>query len=114
MKLVHHVLRTLGDRTGLTAKERRRFERFEVGSKIKIYLRDESYMGEIVNISPIGAMIKADCPVEFNERITIEHPAAGRVDGEVARIFSGGFAIRYEPSRLSVEFTLTSLRNKAS
>ena len=114
MKFVHHVLRSLGDRTGLTAKERRRFERFEVGSPIKVYVRDETYDGEVVNISPIGAMIKSTCPVEFHERITIEHDAAGRVDGEVARIFSGGFAIRYDPSRLSVEFTLTSLRTKVS
>ena len=71
MKFVHHVLRSLGDRTGLTAKERRRFERFEVGSPVKIYIRNETYSGEVVNVSPIGAMIKSDCPVEFNERITI-------------------------------------------
>lgn len=85
-----------------------------MGSPIKIYLREGTCIGEIVNISPIGAMIKAPCQVAYNESITIEHEAAGRVDGAVARIFPGGFAIKYEPSRLSVEFTLASLREKAS
>jgi PilZ domain len=114
MRFLRHVRRALGDRPGLTAKERRRFERFEVGSNIKIYVRQETCTGEIVNISPIGAMIKAPCQVAYDEPITIEHEAAGRVDGKVARIFPGGFAIKYEPSRLSVEFTLASLRTRAS
>ena len=114
MRFLRNVRRALGDRPGLTAKERRRFERFEVGSAVKIYFRDETCNGEIVNISPIGAMLKAPCSVDFNELVTIEHETAGRVDGEVARVFPGGFAIRYEPSRLSVEFTLAGLREKAS
>jgi hypothetical protein len=114
MRFLRQVRRALGDRPGLTAKERRRFERFEIGSPVKIYLRGETHSGEIVNISPIGAMIKAPCDVAYNETVTIEHEAAGKVDGEVARIFPGGFAIKYEPSRLSVEFTLASLKAKVS
>ncbi|HKJ74410.1 MAG TPA: PilZ domain-containing protein [Alphaproteobacteria bacterium] len=113
MKFLRQVRRAMGDRPGLTAKERRKFERFEVGSPIKIYVREDVGSGEIVNISPIGAMIKSECAVDFNDKVTIEHESAGRVDGEVARIFPGGFAIRYEPSRLSVEFTLASLRGGA-
>jgi hypothetical protein len=114
MRFLRNVRRALGDRPGLTAKERRRFERFEIGSPVKIYVRGESHSGEIVNISPIGAMIKTPCKVEYDEKVTIEHEAAGKVDGEVARIFPGGFAIKYEPSRLSVEFTLASLKAKVS
>jgi hypothetical protein len=114
MKFLRQVRRALGDRPGLTAKERRKFERFEIGSSVKVYLGEQVVEGEIVNISPIGAMIKAPCAVEFDDKVTIEHEAAGRVDGIVARIFPGGFAIKYEPSRLSVEFTLASLRDRAS
>jgi hypothetical protein len=114
MRFLRHVRRALGDRPGLTAKDRRRFERFQVGSPVKIYVGDKTCPGEIVNISPIGAMIKAPCKVHINETVTIEHEAAGRVDGEVARVFADGFAIKYEPSRLSVEFTLASLRARAS
>lgn len=114
MKFLRQVRRALGDRPGLTAKERRKFERFEIGSSVKVYKGEEVVDGEIVNISPIGAMIKAPCSVEFEDKVTIEHEAAGRVDGIVARVFPGGFAMKYEPSRLSVEFTLASLRARAS
>ncbi len=114
MKFLRQVRRALGDRPGLTAKERRKFERFEVGSAIKIYLGDKVCEGEVVNISPIGAMVKASCEVAFDDKVTIEHEAAGRVDGTVARIFPGGFAMKYEPSRISVEFTLASLRARSN
>ena len=112
MKFLRQVRRALGDRPGLTAKERRKFERFEVGSAVKVYIGEQVCAGEVVNVSPIGAMVKAPCTVNLEDKVTIEHDAAGRIDGTVARIFSGGFAIKYEPSRISVEFTLASLRTR--
>ena len=51
-----------------------------------LHIGEQVVEGEVVNISPIGAMIKAPCAVEFDDKVTIEHEHAGRVDGIVARI----------------------------
>ena len=57
-------------------------------------LRPQEFDCELIDASPDGVAFSSDAGVQLGERIVAYLNQIGRVEGRVARIFSGGFAIQ--------------------
>jgi hypothetical protein len=75
--------------------ERRRDERFKVRLLGRFMRSDrKEFDCESIDASPNGFAFSSDAGVQLGERIVAYLNQIGRVEGRVARIFSGGFAIK--------------------
>jgi len=78
-----------------TPAERRREERFKVRLLGRFMRSDrKEFDCESIDASPNGIAFSSDAGVQPGERIVAYLNQIGRVEGRVARIFSGGFAIQ--------------------
>ena len=69
----------------------------------------QEYSCLIVDMSAGGIAVNAQVIGEIGERIIIYAENIGRVEGEVARIFQGGFALKIASSAYKREKTVNQL-----
>ena len=78
-----------------TPAERRHKQRLEVRLLGRFMRSDrKEFDCESIDASPDGVAFSSDAGVQLGERIVAYLNQIGRVEGRVARIFSGGFAIQ--------------------
>jgi len=96
--------------------DRRRFQRVNIPSQGRFMRANkDEFPCQIVDISAGGIAIQAEITGEVGERIIIYTVSVGRVEGEIARIFEGGFALKLSASaykREKIVNQLTWLINK--
>ena len=79
--------------------ERRSFQRVTVSVFGRFMLEDKSeYACQIVNMSPGSAAFATPCPGRLGEHIVVYADHLGRLEGTIARIYDGGFAMTIEAS----------------
>lgn len=98
------------------AKDQRRFQRVEVNLLGRFMLPDwQEYPCQVINMSPGGAALVSPVPVRVGDRVVAYIDHIGRVEGNVAREISGGFAMTIRASdrkRDKLASQLTYLANK--
>jgi hypothetical protein len=98
--------------------ERRHDQRFKVRLLGRFMRSDrKEFDCESIDASPSGIAFSADAGVQPNERIVAYLNQIGRVEGRVARIFPGGFAIQMAvppAKRDKLNSQLTWLANRQS
>jgi len=76
------------------SEEKRRFQRVRVNILGRYMLPNRrEYPCQIVDMSPGGARLVAPASGEIGDRVIIYLDHIGRIEGKIARIFEGGFAI---------------------
>lgn len=96
--------------------DRRRFQRVNIPSQGRFMRANkDEFPCQIIDVSAGGIAIQADITGEIGEHIIIYTVNVGRIEGEIARIFEGGFALRLSASvykREKIVNQLTWLINK--
>ena len=86
------------DRPSKTAtRDRRGAPRQDVSHRVHVILDGRQIAGQIVNLSPSGALVLASAPVRLGQLLTIEIPVIGPVAARVQRVTSIHFAVSFEP-----------------
>jgi hypothetical protein len=100
--------------------ERRRHRRFELSLPGR-YMRSskEEFTCRMIDMSVGGIAVAAASPVEMGERIVAYFEEIGGVEGTVARVFDGGFAIAltvttHKREKLSAQITWLVNRDEFS
>lgn len=97
--------------------DRRRFQRFEISLGGRFMRADkQEFPCLITNLSPGGVSIRSEAPVEQDERIVVYIDDVGGLEGKVARLEPGGFAIALTVSgtrREKLAAQITWLVNKS-
>ncbi len=76
--------------------ERRTAPRLKLGKQARfLYHQDFESDGRVQNISETGAAILSDAPVKIGDIVILYPDGMGRIPGEVARLFEGGFALSF-------------------
>lgn len=52
---------------------------------------------QVVNLSPLGALVAARTPVRLGQKLALEIPAVGAAQGVIQRITSTHFAVAFDP-----------------
>lgn len=98
------------------SRDRRRFHRVYIELQGRFMRADkQEYACHVMNISPGGVAISSPVAGEPGERIILYLDHLGRFEGEVVRIFVGGFAVRFSGTtykREKIANQLTWLVNK--
>jgi hypothetical protein len=98
--------------------ERRRHQRVKVRLVGRFMRSDRNEFDcELIDASPGGIAFSSDAGVERGERIVAYINEIGRIEGKVARIFSGGFAVQMNlvaAKRKKLADQLTWLANRSS
>ena len=96
--------------------DRRRFKRVVVSLNGRFMSEDKrEYPCEVLNMSPGGMALRAPLSPRVGERIVAYLDNLGRLEGTVARIFEGGFAVELKASaqkRERIANLLTWLTNR--
>ncbi len=96
--------------------ERRRFQRVKVNLLGRFMLANKrEYPCQVLNMSPGGVSFITPVEGSVRERIVTYIDHIGRLEGEVARQFDGGFAVRFratERKRDKLAAQLTWLANR--
>jgi len=96
--------------------DRRRFKRVVVSLNGRFMSEDKrEYPCEVLNMSPGGMALRAPISPRVGERIVAYLDNLGRLEGTVARIFEGGFAVELKASaqkRERIANLLTWLTNR--
>ena len=85
--------------------ERRRFRRVPVDLSGRLFVPADSREShcKVADLSPGGASILCDLPLEAGAQIVLYVDGFGRLEGEVARIGNGEYGIRFHCSALKRE-----------
>lgn len=76
------------------SEERRRHQRVRIDLLGRLMLENrQEYSCRIVNMSPGGAAVMAECPGRIGERVIAYIDHLGRLEGKITRDFEGGFAM---------------------
>ena len=98
--------------------ERRRHQRVRVKLLGRYMLADHTeYACQTIDMSPGGVSLAAPNTGELGERVVCYLEEIGRVEGNIARVFEGGFSIEYqatERKREKLAEKLTWLANRTS
>ena len=80
-------------------QKRRRFKRMDVSLNGRFMVEDtKEYPCEVFNMSPEGMAVRAPFSPRVGERVISYIDHFGGLDGKVARIFDGGFAVEFKIS----------------
>lgn len=76
------------------SQEKRRFQRVRIDVLGRYMLPNRhEYPCQVLDMSPGGARLVAPAPGEVGDRIIAYLDHIGRIEGEITRLFDGGFAI---------------------
>jgi PilZ domain len=96
--------------------DRRRFRRVLVSLNGRFMSEDKrEYPCEVLNMSPGGMALRAPVSPRTGERVVAYLDSLGRLEGTVARVFEGGFAVELKASpqkRERIANLLTWLTNQ--
>jgi PilZ domain-containing protein len=88
---ISHALR---ERTLAPRQDRRRHQRLKLNLLGRFMLEDRrEYPCQTVDMSPGSAALMTPVPGRLGERVVAYIDHVGRIDGEIVRIFEGGFAM---------------------
>lgn len=74
--------------------DRRRFQRVKINCLGRFMLENRAeYPCQVVDMSPGGAALMAPVQGKIGERVIAYIDHIGRIEGEIARVFEGGFAM---------------------
>ncbi|GGB59595.1 pilus assembly protein PilZ [Roseibium aquae] len=100
----------------LHATDRRRHQRVKVNILGRFMLEDrQEYPCQVVNMSPGGMSVIAPVSGKVGERVVAYLDHLSRVEGRIARVFEGGFAVELRNTarkRDKIANVLTWLANK--
>lgn len=100
----------------VVGRDRRRHYRVYIDLKGRFMRADkQEYSCQVLNISPGGVAISSPVSGEPGERIILYLDHLGRLEGELVRIFAGGFAVRFSGTaykREKIANQLTWIVNK--
>lgn len=98
--------------------DRRRYHRVDIRLLGRFMRADRrEYPCQILNMSPGDAALLAPVDAEIGERLVVYIDHIGRIEGDVARGFEGGFAVsiqasRYKREKLASQLTWLINRDK--
>lgn len=101
----------------LPKPERRRFQRVRINVLGRFMLPNRSeYPCQVVDMSPGGAALMTPVSGEVGERIVAYLDHVGRIEGEITRVFEGGFAMSVNATarkrdKLAAQLTWLANRN---
>jgi hypothetical protein len=78
-------------------RDRRGEPRQAVSHRVQVTIDGRQISGQIVNLSPSGALVLASAPVRLGQQVIIEIPVIGPVAARVQRVTSIHFAVSFEP-----------------
>lgn len=79
------------------SQDKRRFSREEVCFRCEFAGPDFGpVIGLIVNISPLGCMVRCSAPVPSDARVQFALPVAGHIDGRVVWAVGGRMGIEFD------------------
>jgi hypothetical protein len=78
-------------------RDRRAAPREAVSHRVQVTIDGRQVAGQIVNLSPSGALVLASAHVRLGQLLTIEIPVIGPVAARVQRVTSIHFAVSFEP-----------------
>lgn len=85
-------------------KDRRRHQRVSVNLLGRFMRENKSeYPCRLLNISPGGVALMAPIAAESDEHIIVYFDHVGRIEGDVKRVFEGGFALKLRASEYKRE-----------
>ena len=90
--------------------DRRRFQRVNIPSQGRFMRQNkQEYPCQILDMSAGGIAVKAQEIGEIGERIIIYAENMGRIEGDIVRVFQGGFALKISASAYKREKTVNQL-----
>jgi hypothetical protein len=79
------------------SRERRAQPRQAANLRVQVIIDGHRLAGQIVNLSPTGALVMAPAAVRLGQELMIELPVIGAVAARVQRVTSTHFAVSFEP-----------------
>lgn len=91
--------------------DRRKFRRVRIDLPGKLFLpaTAQEFACTVINVSPGGAMLSCDTPVQWGDRIVLYIDGIGRFEGVVARVDSFGLGVNFTSTILKRERTAEQL-----